>query len=153
MKKVLEKVNMRNFIFFLIILICVSQIIKFYSYYQEYSAWQYSDWLINYQGGFVRRGLIGEILFKIYSFTYIRLDYLVLILLYLLFSISSLVLVKSVKYIKNSFIDLLIFLSPGFFIYPLMNSEVIGRKDILLFSIIGLLTFYFEKINRNEGKS
>ena len=52
------------------ILICliagtlVFEVLKFYSYFQEYSGWQYADWLINYQGGLVRRGLIGEILFK-----------------------------------------------------------------------------------------
>lgn len=141
--------KLKNILYLIIFIVTLSQFIKFYSFYEEYSAWQYSDWLINYQGGFVRRGLIGEILFTIYSLTSIRLDYLVLILLYLLFSISFLILIKSVKYIKNSYIDLLIFLSPGFFIYPFMNSEVIGRKDILLVSIIGLFTFYFEKINRN----
>ncbi len=141
--------KLKNILYLIIFIVTLSQFIKFYSFYEEYSAWQYADWLINYQGGFVRRGLIGEILFKIYSFTSIRLDYLVLILLYLLFSISFLTLIKSVKYIKNSFIDLMIFLSPGFFIYPFMNSEVIGRKDVLLVSIIGLFTFYYEKINRN----
>ena len=26
------------------------------------SSWQFSDWLINYQGGFVRRGLLGQLL-------------------------------------------------------------------------------------------
>ena len=26
-----------------------------------------SDWMINYQGGFVRRGLVGELLYQIYG--------------------------------------------------------------------------------------
>ena len=26
-------------------------------------AWQYGEWLINYQNGFIRRGLVGEIIF------------------------------------------------------------------------------------------
>ena len=25
--------------------------------------WQFTEWLINYEGGFVRRGLLGEILY------------------------------------------------------------------------------------------
>ena len=78
MKKFLKKININNFIYLLIISICVSQVVKFYTYYQEYSAWQYSDWVINYQGGFIRRGFIGEILFNLYSLTNINLDLIVL---------------------------------------------------------------------------
>ncbi len=32
-----------------------------------YSSWSISDWLINYEGGFVRRGLCGEILYGLYQ--------------------------------------------------------------------------------------
>ncbi len=145
MKKVLKKVNMRNFIFFLIILICVSQIVKFYSYYQEYSAWQYSDWLINYQGGFVRRGFIGEILFKIYSLTNISLDLIVLFLVIFIIISISFFLIKCQNFLKNDQLNFLIFLSPGFFLYPLMNSEVTGRKDILMILSIASLVFFEKK--------
>ena len=43
--------------------------------------------------------------------------------------------------IEKSKIDYLILLSPGFFLYPLMNSEVVGRKDILLVFVMGFLVF------------
>lgn len=33
----------------------------------SYWSWGISDYLINYQGGFIRRGLIGEILYQIYT--------------------------------------------------------------------------------------
>lgn len=32
-----------------------------------YGSWHISDWLINYEGGFVRRGLCGEILYGLYQ--------------------------------------------------------------------------------------
>ena len=63
-------------------------IFNFYYTTKELSLGQYSDWLINYQGGFVRRGLIGEILYQIHNLTTIRLDLIIFFtvsLLYILF--------------------------------------------------------------------
>ena len=39
-----------------------------------------ADWLINYQGGFVRRGFIGEILFQLNNFLKIDILHLVFFL-------------------------------------------------------------------------
>ena len=144
--KYIIMINIKNFLFGLVLCASAFQIIKFYSFYLEYSAWQYSDWLINYQGGFVRRGLIGEILFKLHNFFSIRLDFLVLLLVIFLYVLLALLIIKSLKYLKNSKLDTLIFLSPGFFIYPIMNSGLSGRKEILLYVIIGLFVFFEEKI-------
>ena len=137
-------INYKNFFSGLLIVTLIFQISKFYTFYLEYSDWQYADWLINYQGGFIRRGFIGEILFKIQNFLSLELDILVFNFVSLLYLILTMVLIKSVKYLENSKIDILIFLSPGFFLYPVMNSEIIGRKEILLFVMLGLSVF-FEK--------
>ena len=71
---------------FLISLLFIS--INFYEMVVERSYYEYSDWLINYQGGFTRRGLIGEFLYILYSITNIRLDlllYTFVISLYIIF--------------------------------------------------------------------
>jgi len=132
----------------LILIVFIFQIIKFYSYYIEQSSWQYADWLINYQGGFVRRGLIGEIFFIFYKILFINLDILIFTFVIFLYAVFSYFLVKSIKYIENSKINILIFLSPGLFIYPIMNSEIIGRKDILLLAIISSFVYLDKKINQ-----
>ena len=134
-------IRYKNFFIGLLILAFIFQILKFYTFYEEYSDWQYADWLINYQGGFIRRGLIGELLFQIHYFLSINLDILVFCFVVFLYSILLILLIKSVKYLETSKIDTLIFLSPGFFLYPIMNSEVIGRKEILLFVILGSFVF------------
>ena len=134
-------IRYKNFFIGLLILAFIFQILKFYTFYEEYSDWQYADWLINYQGGFIRRGLIGELLFQTHYFLSINLDILVFCFVVFLYSILSILLIKSVKYLETSKIDTLIFLSPGFFLYPIMNSEVIGRKEILLFVILGSFVF------------
>ena len=38
---------------------------NFYKWVSKKSFYEYSDWLINYQGGLARRGFIGEIFFQI----------------------------------------------------------------------------------------
>ena len=99
--------------------------------------------------GFIRRGLIGEILLQIHYFLSINLDILVFCFVVFLYSILLILLIKSVKYLETSKFDTLIFLSPGFFLYPIMNSEVIGRKEILLFVILGSFVF-FEKYLKDK---
>ena len=137
------------FFYILIFISLIFQISKFYSFFLEYSSWQYADWLLNYQGGFVRRGFIGEVLFKFHKYTNIRLDLLVLFLVSSLIVLNSSFLIRALSFLDRNRIDILIFLSPGFFLYSLMNSEVIGRKDILFITFLGFMVFFFEKIKRN----
>ena len=144
-----KKFNTKNILFFIIITVCLSQLSKFYSFYVEYSEWQYSDWLINYQAGFVRRGFIGEILFQIYSNLNIRLDILVLIFVFILIIFFTFLLFKSIENVYENHLNILIFLSPGFFLYPLMNSEIVGRKDILMISVVGFFCFFGNRFKKN----
>ena len=139
----------RFFIIFLVSFAFLFQVGKFYTFYLEYSPWQYGDWLINYQGGFIRRGLIGELFYSIYKLTNIKLDLIIftsVILFYLLF---SLILIKSSRYFVKSKLDYLLFLSPGFFLYPVMNSEIIGRKDIILVLVVGIFVFFKDIFRKN----
>ena len=60
--------------------------------------WTISEWLINYQGGFTRRGLIGDIIYKLnksLNFTFRELILVLQILSYLIY--YSLIY----SYIKN----------------------------------------------------
>ncbi len=47
--------------------IVILTLIKGYELFASHHSWVMGDWLINYAGGFVRRGLIGEILTRIAS--------------------------------------------------------------------------------------
>ena len=138
--------------FFLItvILFCLTfEVVRFYEYVNDFSNWQYADWLINYQGGFVRRGFIGNILYLIHKFFKINLDLIIFIFVTSIYFFISYFLLKSLKYLENNKENLLIFLSPGFFIYPIMNSGIIGRKDILLIFCV-IFFVYFEKKISNK---
>ncbi len=143
-------ISTKNFLIILITCFFIFVTVKFYSFYIEHSEWQYSDWLINYQGGFIRRGFIGEILFQLYRISSISLDIIILIFVITLYLFLSYFLFKSLKYLKDSNENILIFLSPGFFLYPIMNSGVVGRKEILIFCLMGFFVFcnkYFKSKN------
>ncbi len=139
-----------KFLYLVVLTSLIFQISKFYSFYTEYSAWQYVDWLINYQGGFVRRGLIGEFLFQIHNMINLDLDILVFTFVSFLYLMVSFFLIKTIKYLESSQLNTLIFLSPGFFLYQIMNSEVIGRKDMLFLLVIAFFVFFEKRLNNKN---
>jgi len=109
-----------------------------------------AEWVINYQGGFTRRGFIGEIVFQISQFFNFQLRKVFLglqIILYLGYFFSLFFLFKKIKY---NFIFSLAIFSPLLFIFSLAELEALGRKDILMFFvfIVNFLIFIRYK-NKN----
>ena len=100
-------------------------ILNFAYFVIEKSPVQYSDWLINYQGGFVRRGLPGEIFYQLNKFTNIPLDLIVFISISLLYIFFAINFVKLAKKIKFSFMNLLVFFSSLLFLYLLMEQIIL----------------------------
>jgi len=111
-----------------------------------------SEWVINYGGGFVRRGLIGEIILQLSIFFKIKLreGFLILqILLYLFYYFFIYWLFSNFK--KNFIIYLAIF-SPVFYSFGLYELEALGRKEILMyifFSYNFYLFYKYKNINLN----
>lgn len=64
-----ESVGRKAFLLVWLMLIVCSLVHSVYNdfYYLNYREWGISEWLINYQGGFVRRGLLGQVLFLLYQ--------------------------------------------------------------------------------------
>ena len=127
-------------------------IFNFYNFTKELSIGQYSDWLINYQGGFVRRGLIGEFLYQIHSILSIRLDILIFLtvsLLYIFFYKNFLTIIKTLKY---HFLNLLIVFSPLSFFWPVMEEKASGRKDVLYLFLLTITALQIKKINFYKQK-
>ncbi len=124
-----------NFFKFYLIFIFLFSVLFLSQKFLYPTDWTTSEWLINYQGGFVRRGLIGEVLINIHNYSEITLRYLVfyfeiLILLIFLFLIF--------KFFQNVYLNqflIFLFFCPIFLIYPLAENEVLVRKEYLLLSI------------------
>ena len=105
----------------------------------SYTSWQVSEFLINYQGGFVRRGILGELLFQLV--THFNIDVLWAI---------KIISVVSCLYVCGFFIRT--FLKKGYSLYLLplcffcggiIMSQVWIRKDFLMFCFfIPILQIY-----------
>ena len=152
LKLIKQESSIKLFLYFLIIVTFLVSSFKFYEIIQLKNGWQYSDWLINYQGGFTRRGLIGEIIFKIHQISSMRLEYLLFFTVIILYSIFHIHLLKIIKSLKIQFLDLLIILSPLSFFYPVMESKVVGRKEIIFFTCFILMIQYLKNVEFKRQK-
>ena len=100
-----------------------------------------SEWLINYEGGFTRRGFGGLILFPISNYfsiplresifyiqSFLHISYLILFLIYMR------------NFVLNIFQIFALF-SPLFLLYPIAEIESLGRKEtlLMLFFVLSLI--------------
>ena len=139
-----------KFLYLVILISLIFQVSKFYSFYNEYSAWQYVDWLINYQGGFVRRGLIGEIIINLSYLTNSNPGLITSythILFYFLFFLFSFLAINQQNYLRNHWI--LIF-SPFLFYFQIFDFYGGFRKEIIFFSLFAFLVWSFNKFEEKK---
>lgn len=137
-----------NFFKFYLIFIFTFSIIFLSQKFLYPTDWTTSEWLINYQSGFVRRGLSGEFLFKLHQLTDIPLRFLVF---YFEIFVLLTFLILIYSFFRNVHLnELLIFLffCPIFLLYPLAENEVLVRKEYLLISIY---IFYLTLIINNNN--
>ena len=109
-----------------------------------------TEWVINYQGGFVRRGLIGEIVYQISVFFDLNLRFCFLILQSSLYLIYYYYVYKLFKDLKANYLIILAIFSPIFLIFPIAELEAIGRKEVLIFlSLIFIIDLYLKYKSNN----
>ncbi len=98
-----------------------------------------SEWLINYQGGFTKRGIIGEVCFQIAKYFNLELRDLIYLFQISIIGIYYVLIYNFIKKITFNYLLILIIFSPIFLLYPLAELEVLGRKEIFIF--IGFIIF------------
>jgi len=146
-----NKNNKILFAFFLILLGLISIASHFISVYRSGgNGWAIGEWLINYNGGFVRRGLIGQLIvlsklkgnaLLILIFT-LQLTLLTIIWVYLMF--------KLIKF-RFSWTSILVVLHPcGLLMiswdqYLLVRKEIMGLSALILL-ILSFRSFRYQKI-------
>ena len=102
----------------------------------------YTEWLINYEGGFIRRGLLGQIVYELSSFFKINIVNLILLFQVIAYLSYYLIFLYLFTKIKINFFWIIFIFSSISFLYPLGELESLGRKEIfvllffLIFSII-----------------
>ena len=71
-----------------------------------------SEWIINYQGGFTRRGFIGEICFHIAAFFDLSLRYVIFLFQSFLYLIYSILIYFFIKNVPNNTLTIIPISSP-----------------------------------------
>jgi hypothetical protein len=137
-------------IFFLIIFIFYGvNFFKSFSYDYK-NSYAFSELFLNYQGGFVRRGLLGEIFIHLNRIFFISPIFFFSSILFL---INSLTLILFFKIIKKSTlpIELLIIIlfSPALFFFPIYDFNMFFIKDVFVKFLILLHAFIIIKTRQN----
>ena len=100
-----------------------------------------SEWLINYEGGFTKRGLIGQLSIYLSNFFTIKLREIIFILQTLMVGVYFVLIYQFLKNISYNKIFIFAIFTPIFILYPIAEIEVLARKEIFIFIYFLIYTF------------
>ena len=145
------KIRFKNYLILYLLTLFSFSIIYLYRKHNVGNDSTISDWLINYSGGFTKRGIIGEI--SIFFSRLLSIDLRDIIFIFQLITISFyfLLIYYFIKNIKLNRIFLLAIFSPIFLLYPVAEIEVLARKEVFIFII--LLAYTFIPSNKKDFKN
>ena len=101
------------------------------------SDWAMGDWLINYSGGFVRRGLTGQIALCLHALRVPPL-WTILLLQWVLYAVVLLQVWHLVRHLRWNWWRAALFFSPATLAFVLLDPPFAYRKDILFFALLAL---------------
>lgn len=100
------------------------------------SDWAMGDWLINYTGGFVRRGLLGEMALLLRNTLHLPLLWSVLLLQWALYAVILLGTWRLVRKLRWNWWTAAIVFSPATLAFVLQDPAFAFRKEILFFALL-----------------
>jgi hypothetical protein len=100
-----------------------------------------SEWLINYSGGFTKRGIIGQICIYIANFLNTNIRDVIAVFQISIIAIYYILTFKFLRKIKSNKVLIFAIYTPIFLLYPVAEIEVLGRKEIFIFCIF--LGYFF----------
>ena len=87
-----------------------------------------SEYLINYQGGFTRRGILGEIIFQVAKYFDFGLRFTIFLTQLLIYFIYLILIYLFIKNLPKNILTKIAIFSPVFLFYPLAEIEILARK-------------------------
>ena len=107
-----------------------------------------SEWLINYSGGFTKRGIIGQLCIYLANYLDLNLRDSILIFQVLILIVYFSALYLFLKNIQINKIIILAIFTPIFILYPIAEIEVLVRKETLIFCIYLFYLFISKNTHR-----
>lgn len=103
-----------------------------------------SEWLINYEGGFVRRGLIGQLLYTFYDVTRVNIVQFLTVFMFALLVIFTFLFIRKWRQYNLS-----MFLLPTFVLLGAYWNSAVSflwfRRDILIYLFVWLVFYFYKK--------
>ena len=143
----------KNINFYIFIYLSVLFLFSVFFLYQKHDVANdstISEWLINYEGGFTKRGIIGQLSIYLSNFFIIKLRDAIFILQTILVGTYFLLIYHFLKNIFYNKIFIFAIFTPIFILYPIAEIEVLARKEIFFF--IYLLVYTFIPIEEKKYK-
>jgi len=109
-----------------------------------------SEWLINYQGGFTRRGLLGDLAFNLAILTKAKIRFIIFLFQLFFYFIFIILTFNFIKDVKINFLSRLALYTPIFLLFPLGEIESLVRKETVIFIIF--IFFLILASNRFDKK-
>jgi hypothetical protein len=129
------KTNENKFFFLYLLFLFITASIFLFNKHTVGNDSTISEWLINYQGGFTRRGLLGDLAFNLALLFKAKIRFVVF-LFQLFFYLTFLILTFNfIKNIKINFLSRLALYTPIFLLFPLGEIESLVRKETVIFII------------------
>jgi len=110
----------------------------------------WAELLINYQGGFIRRGLLGEILFRLQPV--IPSVVVAGILIFCGYCLFTYLVLKLLSDDAPLIVFSFFVFSPGGFLFPVYEPTVFGRKEVFFFLAFALVIFAYKNFSDNRVK-
>ena len=143
----------KNINFYIFIYLSVLFLFSIFFLYQKHDVANdstISEWLINYEGGFTKRGIIGQLSIYLSNFFIIKLRDAIFILQTFLVGTYFFLIYHFLKNIFYNKIFIFAIFTPIFILYPIAEIEVLARKEIFIF--IYLLVYTFIPIEEKKYK-
>ena len=135
----------------IIFLSLLAIILNFFRFFKNNAVYQFDPWLSNYQGGFVRRGLPGEIFFQLNEILNLHPGWFAFIFVCFLYIFFYFIFFNLIKEIKLNKTFIFCFFSPLAFYFPVLNSKASGHKEILFLFFLALFCFLLPKLKSQHA--
>lgn len=109
--------------------------------YLKFNGWTVGDWLINYQAGFVRRGLMGEMIFRLSLLSGINAGLVTIAFQMLFYAVFFFFSFLALKGRKALFPYILLVFSPFLFMFQVCDLNGGYRKEIVHFALLSFLVW------------
>ena len=103
--------------------------------------------MVNYNGGFVRRGLLGQFFFNLSKSFNISIIHIIFLFSSTIYITSLILFYKIIKNnLSNNFVLIFLFL-PSTLLFNFFDPLTVGRKEILVFLFFFIYFLNLEKNN------